>query len=97
MVAGHAQGNPAFHHIHRQPQAFVTGRSAIDQIANKQRLASHRRHNGITEITVAFAVFFLKPVTEPFQQLPKLVETAVYIADEIERAVFVALIGTHDG
>ncbi len=84
VVAGHAQRVAAFHHAHDEAQHAGTVRSAVNEVAQKHRLAAGRRRDQ------DIAVRLLYSVVELPQQCRQLVEATVDIADDVERSGLVA-------
>ena len=81
VVPGHPERSPGLDHRHREAQHGRGCRPAIDEVAEEDDLPAIRmpRDRPVARTLVA----------EPIEQLDQLLETAVHVADQVERAVIV--------
>ena len=81
VIARHTQRRPVRHHGHHQPEHPRRVRAAIHQIANKHRPPPLRVVRGGPAGRAADGIAQL------LQQCDKLIEAAVNVADDVERAM----------
>ena len=86
VVAGHAERRSGLDHAHHQPQHVGNLRPAVHQVAEEDRLATLRR---MVDAEIRSPSRSSTGRSRAAQQLAKLVEAAVDVADDVERAVLV--------
>ncbi len=88
VVARHAERLTIAHHLHRQRKHIHHVRAAVDEIAQEHHAAPGRGRDAPLERPGA-----VDGISQAAEQRVQLVEAAVHVADQIERAQLAAPVG----
>src|SRR5579862_1258971 len=82
MISGHAECSSRLHHPHHKPQNLHDFWPAIDKITDENCLAAVGRSDA------KISAFQLNRVSQPLKQRIHFIETAVDVANNVKRPVF---------